>query len=429
MKFFLKDSLNPGKIFFYTGLFLLPSAFSIGSICLIISLIFSFKSGGNNFFNDKLNLIFIISCLTLLISSAINFIDKNSIHHISSSSFLIFLGLSNWIPQIFVFIGFQKYLVSSNERKICATALITGSIPIIFSCFSQSLLNWHGPMRTLFGLIVWYQRPIDGFTDITGLFSNPNYLGAWLNIIWPFLLALIFFDNRNKFKFFFKLILTVSTTALIILTASRSAWICLLIPIPLIYPSPYKKYFFYSISLISFLLINLVFPILGKDFQLILRQIIPEGLWINFVESGFETLDISRIEIWQYASSFIANQPIFGYGSRSFTPLFLNQTSIWKGHSHNLPLELMVSYGIPSALLILVPISYLIYKSYAQLLSRNARLTKQSIIDKAWIVSLSSLILMHLVDIQYFDGRISITSWILLAGARNIILQDKVNDS
>ena len=89
----------------------------------------------------------------------------------------------------------------------------------------------------------------------------------------------------------------------------------------------------------------------------------------------------------------------------------------------------MVSYGIPSALLILVPISYLIYKSYAQLISRNTRLTKETIIDKAWIVSLSSLILMHLVDIQYFDGRISITSWILLAGARNIILQDKVNDS
>ena len=39
------------------------------------------------------------------------------------------------------------------------------------------------------------------------------------------------------------------------------------------------------------------------------------------------------------------------------------------------------------------------------------------------------LILMHLVDIQYFDGRISITGWILLAGARNMIIEDKINES
>ena len=32
---------------------------------------------------------------------------------------------------------------------------------------------------------------------------------------------------------------------------------------------------------------------------------------------------------------------------------------------------------------------------------------------------------MHLVDIQYFDGRISIAGWILLAGAKNIIYDDK----
>ena len=428
MKFFLEESLNLGKIFFYLGLFLLPSVFSIGSICLIIAIFFSFKSSENIYLNDKLNLIFIISCLSLLISSTINFLDNNSIHNTSNNSYLIFLGLSNWIPQIFLFIAFQKYLITNDDRKNCAIALISGSMPIIFSCFSQSLLNWHGPMQTLFGLIVWYQRPIDGLTGITGLFSNPNYLGAWLNIIWPFLLALIFFDNKNKYKFFFKFTLTVCIAALIILTASRSAWICLLIPIPLIYPSPYKKYFFYSISAISFLLLNLVFPIFGTGFQITLRQIIPQGLWINFVKEGFENLDISRIEIWKYASSFIANQPIFGYGSRSFTQLFLNQTSIWKGHSHNLPLELMVSYGIPSALLILIPISYLVFKSYTQVITPNKKFNKQIIIDKAWIVSLSLLILMHLFDIQYFDGRISIMGWILLAGTRNIILQDKVND-
>jgi len=33
----------------------------------------------------------------------------------------------------------------------------------------------------------------------------------------------------------------------------------------------------------------------------------------------------------------------------------------------------------------------------------------------------------QLVDVQYFDGRISITFWILLAGAKKIIDEDKIS--
>ena len=428
MKIISKDSLKPGRFFFFVGLFLLPSAFSLGTICLIISLIVIFNSSKLNYFDDRINLIFTIGCLSLIISSFINFLDPESINNISDNSYLTFMGLLNWIPQIFLFIGFQKYLKSNTDRRNCAIALISGSIPVIFSCLSQSLLNWHGPMQTLFGLIVWYQRPIDGFTSITGLFSNPNYLAAWLNIIWPFCLGFIFFDNKNFYKIIIKILLTTFIAILIILTASRSAWICLLIPIPLIYPSSIRKYFFYLISLVFLLVLNLSFPIFGVGFQNLLRQIIPQGLWINFTNIGFETLDISRVDIWKQALDFVLNKPIFGYGSNSFTTLLFNETSIWKGHTHNLPLELMVSYGIPSALFILIPIFYLIYKNYKKLVFNNAKFNKHTIIDKAWLVSLSLLILMHLVDIQYFDGRISITGWILLAGARNIIIENKINE-
>ena len=33
----------------------------------------------------------------------------------------------------------------------------------------------------------------------------------------------------------------------------------------------------------------------------------------------------------------------------------------------------------------------------------------------------------QLVDVQYFDGRISITFWILLAGAKKIIDEDRIS--
>ena len=429
MKIISKDSLKLGKFLFFIGLFLLPSAFSLGAIFLLISLLESFKSTEIDYSGDRLNLIFLIGGLFLIISSFINFLDSESIHNIANNPYLTFWGLLNWIPQIFIFIGFQKYLKTNKDRRDCAIALILGSIPVIFSCISQALLNWHGPMRTLFGLIVWYQRPIDGLTGITGLFSNPNYLASWLNIIWPFCLGFVFFDNKNLYKIIPKILFTISVVILIILTASRSAWICLLIPIPLIYPSPFRKYFFYLISLIFLLVINLAFPIFGVDFQNLLRQIIPQGLWTNFTNTGFETLDISRLDIWKQALDLVLSKPIFGYGSTSFPNLLFNEIGLWKGHAHNLPLELMVSYGLPATLIILIPIFYLLYKTYKKLFFNKIKLNKNTIIDKAWLISLSLLILMHLVDIQYFDGRISITGWILLAGTRNIINEGKINQS
>ena len=165
---------------------------------------------------------------------------------------------------------------------------------------------------------------------------------------------------------------------------------------------------------------------MGKGFQSFLRAVVPEGLWINFTNIGYETLDISRLDIWRYASNFALKNPVFGHGSRSFTSLLFNETGIWKGHSHNLPLELMVSYGIPTALILLLSISYIVYKSYNKLFFSDIKTTKKTIIDKAWLVSIVILMLMHLVDIQYFDGRISIAGWILLAGAKNIIYDDEI---
>ena len=429
MEVFINDPTKLGKILFYIGLFLLPSAFSLGSIILIIALVCSFTSSKDNICEDKLNLIFLISSSLLLISSIINFLDPKAINNITSNSHLTLIGLLNWIPQIFLFIGFQKYLANSNSRKNCVLALICGSIPILFSCFTQSLLNWHGPMQTLFGLIVWYQRPIDGITGITGLFNNPNYLGAWLNMIWPFSLAIMFYNNKNSFKVLIKLTLTISIAALIILTASRSAWICLLIPIPLIFPQKFRKWLLYGVTLTSLSILTLSFTLLDKGLQKLLIGFVPKGLWINFTNQGYETLDISRLDIWRYASRFALENPIIGNGARSFTSLFYDETGMWKGHSHNLPLELIVSYGIPAALTLLLAITYIVYKSYIKLFFSNIQTNKKTIIDKAWLVSLILLIFMHLVDIQYFDGRISITGWILLAGAKNIINDEELKTS
>ena len=84
----------------------------------------------------------------------------------------------------------------------------------------------------------------------------------------------------------------------------------------------------------------------------------------------------------------------------------------------------MVDYGIPAAILIILPITYIAIKASMKLFFLNLNINKHTIFDRAWIISLIILIILHLVDIQYFDGRISIAGWILLAGTRNILIED-----
>ena len=418
-----------GKSSFLVGLFLLPSAISLSIIFLLVSLIISFWNDSTKILDDKINIFFFSSCLFLLLSSVLNFLDKSSINNLSNNSSLTFIGLLNWIPLILTYIGFQKYLLHNIDRKRCILALILGSIPVIFSCFSQLVFNWFGPMETLYGLIVWYQRPIDGITGITGLFNNPNYLAAWLNLIWPFSLAFIFFDNKNKIKLIFKIFLIFSISLLIILTASRSGWICLLIPLIFIYGSSIKLWVLTVLSGISLITIYLSSPLFALTIKNFLIKIIPMGLWINLTDLEYENLDISRLGIWKYALKFIFEKPFFGHGSNSFTSLLFNETGIWKGHTHNLVLELVVNYGFLASLLILLPIIYLTYKAYLKLFFMKLNLNKFNIIDRAWLISLTLLIIMNLVDIQYLDGRISIAGWVLLAGIRNIVFDnEKIKD-
>ena len=404
---------------FLIGIFFLPTAFSLSAIVLLIC-VFNGALRTKGYFQDKFNICFFSASIILLISATVhtNFNDHLSNFPLNHS--LSWLGLANWIPFFLCFWGFQPYLNSNLKRRKTGLIFFAGSLPVLITGIGQSFFNWYGPMETLNGLIIWYQRPLDNITGMTGLFNNPNYTGLWLNLIFPFCLAELIHFRKYKLTSIFTYLFSFLFAFCTVLTNSRAAWISILMGSALMFGKKGLKFILYLLMSIFFVLSATIFPILGNNTLFFLRSIIPTSIWMEFTD-----LQISRLDIWNSALKTIINNPIFGTGGGSFPEIYKYETGLWKGHAHNLPLELFVSYGIPAGILILLPITYLFLVTTKVIFFK--RPIQISIFDKAWLTSILLLLFSQLVDVQYFDGRISIVFWILVSGARNIFDQDKDN--
>jgi len=404
---------------FLIGIFFLPTAFSLSAIVLLIC-VFNGALRTKGYFQDKFNICFFSASIILLISATVhtNFNDHLSNFPLNHS--LSWIGLANWIPFFLCFWGFQPYLNSNLKRRKTGLIFIAGSLPVLITGIGQSFFNWYGPMETLNGLIIWYQRPLDNITGMTGLFNNPNYTGLWLNLIFPFCLAELIHFRKYKLKSIFSYLLSFLFAFCTVLTNSRAAWISILMGSALMFGKKGLKFILYLLISICLVLSATIFPIFGNNIFYFLRSIIPSSIWMEFTD-----FQISRLDIWYSALKTTINYPIFGTGGGSFPEIYRYETGFWKGHAHNLPLEILVSYGIPAGIIILLPITYLFLVTTKVIFFNKPIQT--SIFDKAWLTSILLLLFSQLVDVQYFDGRISIVFWILLSGARNIIDQDKEN--
>ena len=88
-------------------------------------------------------------------------------------------------------------------------------------------------------------------------------------------------------------------------------------------------------------------------------------------------------------------------------------------HTHNLLLEVSHNYGIIISLILFTSIFQFNEKNKSKSFStQNSILTKQGYpnIDKYWWTSSFLILFIHLSDVTYYDGRISILFWLLLSG-------------
>jgi len=415
-----KTIYDYGFIFFLIGIFFLPSTIVIGILFLLPAFLITSFSSNKPLLKDYWNCSYLILGLLIILSAIFqNFILENNYYQIWDAK-LSLIGLGNWIPLIWVFWASQPYLNSKSKRRSFSLILVAGSLPILITGFGQYFLNWNGPFETLNGLIIWYQKPINNPGGLSGLFSNQNYAASWLNFVWPFCIALFIEKDNNLFKKTVTLGFLMSTGLAAFLTFSRNAWIGLFTSIPIVIGNKGIKIFL-SILILAISILFLSFaPIFNGELQNSLRNILPGKILLEFSNEGYEGLDVTRIEIYKSAFELIKKNPLFGIGAGSFTEIFFLNSNFWKGHSHNLLFELSLSYGLPSTLIFFITTSNILYLSFKKIFSGKLKMNN-SYIDRAFWTALFLFLLSQLADVQYFDGKISLITWILIAGLKNII--------
>lgn len=410
---------------FLAGLFFLASAPSVALLLFLYPIFIGLKKNYKNLLEDKLNY-FLIAASIIMTSKSI-FTSLKDLNQLEGwDSILNWAGLGNWIPLFLIYFGVQIYVQNPKQRALSSKALILGTVPVIFSCFSQYFLDWYGPYELFNGFIIWYQRTrTELYQPITGLFNNPNYTGAWLALIWPLLLNYLSQKKKDGSKTKFTIVFCFSVFFIIAigLINSRAAWLGILASIPLLFG---HSVIIWLIPLLLFILFSILFcalPIFSENIKDFACFLIPKNVMTNFNDFSFSYENLPRLMIWKKSIYLISQKPLLGWGAATFPIIYLSQYGEWKGHPHNLFLELSISYGLLTSFLIFTFIGILIYKTYIKV---SKGLKSKDFYARSWWTSAIVFLILHSFDIVYFDLRISIIFWIFLAGLKGILNNDQI---
>ena len=156
---------------------------------------------------------------------------------------------------------------------------------------------------------------------------------------------------------------------------------------------------------------------------------IPDNLNLinEFNPANYENFSETRLGIMSFAAKMILGKPFLGWGAASFSYYNFLETYIYTGHPHNLFLELAYSYGFLPSFLVFFNIISLCFISLKIIYFKTTSISfKEQFHEKAWWTSFIILFITQMIDIQYFDIRISLAFWILLAGIRSIIRKNNI---
>ena len=397
-----------GWCLFQLGLLLLPSSVLLASLLFVPALVLGSLRRECAYWHDRWN-------WPLLVAGGLMLLGCFS----ALRADLAWAGLANWLPFFWGFWGFQPYVAAAPARRRAALWMVAGTVPVVVTGLGQLWLGWEGPWQSLGGLVIWFMAP-GGEPEgrLSGLFDYANIAAAWLALVWPLMLAALVQPGLDRRRRSVVLILAVALVTALVLTESRNGWGALVLAVPLVLGPVSWPWLLPLLALGLIPVLLAVWPGVPELLQDPARALVPESVWSRLSDSryaGERVLASTRLSQWGVALQLIAERPWLGWGAAAFSVLYPLRTGKWHGHSHNLPLELAVSSGVPAALALVGLVLALLIVSL--------RCSRMGLFDRAWWAAVLVLVVLHGTDMPFFDSRLNIAGWILLAGLRSRIRQ------
>ena len=397
-----------GWCLFQLGLLLLPSSVLLASLLFVPALVLGSLRRECAYWHDRWN-------WPLLLAGGLMLLGCFS----ALRADLAWAGLANWLPFFWGFWGFQPYVAAAPARRRAALWMVAGTVPVVVTGLGQLWLGWQGPWQFLGGLVIWFMAP-GGEPEgrLSGLFDYANIAAAWLALVWPLMLAALVQPGLDRRRRSVVLILAVALVTALVLTESRNGWGALVLAVPLVLGPVSWPWLLPLLALGLIPVLLAVWPGVPELLQDPARALVPESVWSRLSDSryaGERVLASTRLSQWGVALQLIAERPWLGWGAAAFSVLYPLRTGKWHGHSHNLPLELAVSSGVPAALALVGLVLALLIVSL--------RCSRMGLFDRAWWAAVLVLVVLHGTDMPFFDSRLNIAGWILLAGLRSWIRQ------
>jgi len=390
-----------GERLFRIGLFLLPSSALLGGLCLLAAAVIGSRGRAVPIWRDRW-------CQPLLLAAALMLIGALQ----ATTGSLAWVGLGNWLPLIWAFWAFQPYLISERQRRNAAWMLVAGTLPVLLTGFGQMFLGWEGPWQLGGDAVVWFVAPGGKpLGRLSGLFDYANVAGAWLGVVWPLMIAAVLRPDGWRRRGA-ALVLALAAATAVLLTQSRNAVGGLVLALPLVIGPSSWLLLLPVLLLVSSPLLLALLPGVPTGLRSGAMALLPDAFIERLLERGGDTpWKHTRLGQWTYAIQLVAAKPWLGWGSAAFSVMYpIHAAKRWHGHSHNLPLELAISHGVPVALLIVGTVLSLM------MLALRRGMLRQAPLEKAWWTSALVLLTMHFTDLPFFDARLNLLGWILLSG-------------
>jgi O-antigen ligase len=389
---------------FQLGLLLLASSALLGGILLFVALVAGCRRRRPPL-QDPVNRVLLLVSILMVLGCLRPY-----------SGWLAWVGLANWLPFFVGFWAFQAYLTTPAARRRAGLALLAGTVPVVVTGLGQLWAGWQGPFQQLGGLIIWHLYPGGRPTGrLAGLFDYANIAGSWLALTWPFAVAGLLQPGLRLRGRLMAAAVALGVAVAVGLTDSRNAWGALVLALPLV-AGPASWAWLLPILVPVLLLIALA-SISGVPelLQHPARALVPEAIWgrlSDLAHAGERPLAITRLAQWGVAVGLVAERPWLGWGAAAFSLIYPRRTGHWHGHPHNLPIDLAVSHGLPVALLLVGLVLGLLA------LALRCGMAGGSLWDRAWWASALVLVALHATDMPFYDSRINVAGWVLLAGLR-----------